>query len=715
MKLFEELKRRNVFRVGAAYLLLAWVLIQVTDTVSPALKLPEWTLALVIWMSIIGFPLVLFLAWAFEVTPEGLKREEDVDRSESITADTGRKINFMVIGLLVVAVVLLLGDKFSGTDADDPAEIELVAEQVADEADDGYDSIGVLPFVNMSGDPEQEYFSDGIAEELLNALAKLKDLQVAARTSSFAFKGQNRDITEIGRQLNVDTVLEGSVRKSGSKLRITAQLIDVDDGYHLWSGTYDRELTDIFAVQDEITAAIVEALVLHLDTETEAELAATEVTNMSAYDAYLQGRHELRKGERSAVREALRLFRVATDADPNFAPAWAARAKTVIMMREDHFVEGIPREESHMLARSNIDRALAIDPNLAEAYVAESYLQADNYQYEDALLSVDRALELNPNLAEAWSWRSRLLSRFGRIGEAREGIRKAVELDPHNPVPAILAANLAEDYYDPEFLEFVVRNGAQFPRVRQIEALIRLSLEGPLTAERFQQTLDANPGFPSWEAMVRFQALKEIDADAILQRNRNGRDFLMWIYMGTDQWDIAQAMYDEMPQDTQKSVLNLEELSIMQTAQNRCEEMLATLREAHGDVVRIYGEVPPTTSRANVNLALNRVYCLRDLGRDPEAEEILAAANEYIETLRANTVYGFFVADAKLRVLEGDVDGAVTVLEDAHARNELLWMDRYEPIVRNLRDEPRFNELFAAIDEQIDAVRAELGMPPAEL
>jgi len=714
MKLFEELKRRNVFRVGAAYLLLAWVLIQVTDTVGPALKLPDWTLALVTWLSIIGLPLVLFLAWAFEVTPEGLKREEDVDRSVSITTDTGRRINYVVIGLLVVAVLLLLGDKFSATNEVDSEMTELATDEGADVVEASYDSIGVLPFVNMSGDPEQEYFSDGIAEELLNALAKLKNLQVAARTSSFAFKGQNQDVTEIGRQLNVDTLLEGSVRKSGSKLRITAQLIDTDDGYHLWSETYDRELTDIFAVQDEITAAIVDALVLHLDTEAEAQLPTTEVTNMSAYDAYLQGRHELRKAERNSVREALRLFRAATDADPNFAPAWAARAKTVIIMREDHFLDGIPREESHMLARSNIDRALAIDPNLAEAYVAESYLQADNYRYEDALTSVDRALELNPNLAEAWSWRSRLLSRFGRIRAARDSARKAIELDPHNPVPAILAANLVEDYYDPEFLDFVARTGAQFPRVRQIEVMIRLMLEGPLTVDSYERALKANPGFPPWESIVRFRALKVIDAEAIRQGNRNGRDFLMWLYMGTDQWDRAEAMYAELPLENQQSVLNLEELSIMQTAQGRCEEMLVTLREAHGDAVRIYGEVPPTTSRANVNLALNRVYCLRQLDRDAEADEILAAAVKYIETLRENTVYGFYTADAKLRVLEGDVDGALAVLEDAYERNELVWDDRYEPIVRDLSGEPRFIETFARIDANIDALRAELGMPPAE-
>jgi hypothetical protein len=206
MNLFEELKRRNVIRVGAAYLLLAWVLIQVTDTVGPALGLPEWTLALVTWLSIIGLPIAIFFAWAFELTPEGLKRETEVERAESITNQTGRKLNAMVVGLLVIAILFLLGDKYFNVGERDE---EIVADSSSVEVtttEEGYDSIGVLPFVNMSDDPSQEYFSDGIAEELLNALAKLQGLQVAARTSSFAFKGQNQDISGIGQQLNVDTV-----------------------------------------------------------------------------------------------------------------------------------------------------------------------------------------------------------------------------------------------------------------------------------------------------------------------------------------------------------------------------------------------------------------------------------------------------------------------------------------------------------------------------
>jgi TolB-like protein len=710
--LFEELKRRNVVRVGVAYVLLLWVAIQVTETVGPVLRLPEWTLAFVTWIGIIGLPVVLIFSWVFELTPEGLKREADVDRSASITPDTGRKLNYVVIGLLVVAVVVLLIDRGGETTASDPAATPVAGEVTATES--GYDSIGVLPFVNMSDDASQEYFSDGISEELLNALAKLRGLQVAARTSSFAFKGQNQDIIEIGRKLNVDTVLEGSVRKAGNRLRITAQLIDVDNGFHLWSETYDRELTDVFAVQDEITAAIVDALLLHFDAGEVLQTGGTEVTNMSAYDAYLQGRHKMREVGSESTREALSLFRAATEADPEFAPAWAARAVAVIELREDHFREGIPREESHMLARNNIERALEIDPNLAEAYVAKSYLEADEYRYEDALASLEKALGFNPNLADAWIWHARLVSRFGHIRKARENILKALDLDPHNPQPVITAANLLQDFYDPGFLGEIEPRAAQVPRARKIVESARIPHEESLTRETYERVL-ANPMFPAWEAVVNFWMLKEIDVASMRTQTRNANDFLMWVYMSLDStWDKAQAMYDALPPERQRSVLNLEELSVMQVARGECEAALETLRRAHGDEIRVYGELGPNQSRSNANLALNRVYCLRRLGRSEEADAIHARVRDYVDTLRANTVYGIYVVDAKLRILDGDIGGALDTLEAAADRNEVGWIERYQPIVRDLSGEPRFTQLFNGIDEQIDALRAELGMPLAK-
>jgi TolB-like protein len=573
----------------------------------------------------------------------------------------------------------------------------------------------VLPFVNMSDDPGQEYFSDGISEELLNALAKLKGLQVAARTSSFAFKGQNQDITEIGRKLNVDTVLEGSVRKAGERLRITAQLIDVDNGYHLWSETYDRELTDVFAVQDEITAAIVDALVLHFDAGASPKSAGTEVTNMSAYDAYLQGRHKMQDMSPTSTREALNLFRAATDADPDFAPAWAARALLVVALREDHFVEGIPREESHMLARSNLNRALEIDPNLAEAYVAQAFLQADEYRYEEARESLEKALGINPNLAEAWILHSRLVARFGRIREAQQDILRALDLDPHNPRPAMMAAGLVENYYNPDFFAAIEPRVSQVPRARETLDRLLIGIDAPMTAADYEKFLTL-PQFPAWEAGAKLWLLKEIDEEGMRIVHRNASDFLMWIYMALDSyWDRAQAMYDALPPERQASVLNLEELSVMQTSQGNCEAALESLRQAHGTEVRIYGELPPNQSRSNANLALNRVYCLRRLGQPEEADAILSRARTYVETLRANTDYGIYVLDAKLRMLDGDAEGALDVLEAAFARHELGWMDRYLPILRDLASEPRFTELFARVDADIDRLRAELGMPPAQL
>jgi len=265
LSFFNELKRRNVFKVGFAYIVMAWLVLQVADVILNNITAPDWVFRVILLMLGIGFLLALFFAWAYEMTPAGLKRESEVDRSESITAQTGKKLNNLILVFMALALGYFAYDKYvlskdgeaavagdPRAPATNPPESQAVASPDK--------SIAVLPFVNMSADPEQEYFSDGIAEELLNRLAQFPDLKVAARTSAFQFKGRNLDVEDIGRQLNVGHVLEGSVRKGGSTLRITAQLIDSQTGFHMWSETYDRDASDVLKVQDDIAGAIATAL-----------------------------------------------------------------------------------------------------------------------------------------------------------------------------------------------------------------------------------------------------------------------------------------------------------------------------------------------------------------------------------------------------------------------------------------------------------------------
>ena len=310
MNFIGELKRRNVFKVGAAYVVVAWIMAQITDVFLENFGAPEWVIKTVLLLLIIGFPLVLLFAWAFEMTPEGIKKEKDIDRSESITTQTGRKLDFTIIALMALALGYFAIDKFilmpalnrdkveSTAEAPEPAAVETVSNK----------SIAVLPFVNMSDDTANEYFSDGISEEILNSLAKVKDLKVAGRTSSFAFKGQNQDLRQIGQTLGVEHILEGSVRKAGTKVRITAQLIQVDDGFHLWSESYDRELTDIFAIQDEIATAILEQLKAHL-IGVELPVLNTARTDSQAYEFYLLAKQRMYERRRLPLETVLRTAR----------------------------------------------------------------------------------------------------------------------------------------------------------------------------------------------------------------------------------------------------------------------------------------------------------------------------------------------------------------------------------------------------------------------
>mgnify|MGYP000208562032 CR=1 FL=1 len=434
--LFEELKHRNVFRVGIAYLALTWLIIQITNIAVPALNLPETLNSIVFYLGLIGFPFALLLAWAFELTPDGLKRSSDVADDTRIRAESSRKLNYVIIGMLVfiAAIALWQGQstpaaesgesKIATIPADNsPAKAAVSPSKAASDTIRNQHSIAVLPFVNMSSDPEQEYFSDGLSEELLNLLAQIRELKVTGRTSSFAFKGSNEDLRKIGEQLNVATVLEGSVRRSGNRLRITAQLIKVEDGFHLWSETYDREMTDVFAIQDEIAAKIVAAL--HVKLELPIPLRGLPTTNMEAYQLFLEAK-ALAAGDYLRILDAVEILKRAVKLDPGFAEAHELLASLY-----SGFIgsgQGTEKEYQPLVVK-HANTALSIDPKRVWAKLLKGRSVAGKVT-EDSLRRIENVITAQPQNTTAQFYRTWLLLAFGYYQEAIKESDLSIAQDP---------------------------------------------------------------------------------------------------------------------------------------------------------------------------------------------------------------------------------------------------------------------------------------------
>jgi serine/threonine-protein kinase len=428
---FNELKRRNVTRVGVMYLVFSWVLIQLSDIIFPMFSIPEWGGRLVVIMLAMGFPLALIFAWVFELTPEGVKLEKNIDRTQSVTHTTARKLDVITIILLVFALVVLGASNVANHDGEPRGDKEAPVESGTG-ADPAPQSIAVLPFVNMSDDPANEYFSDGLAEELLNDLARIDALRVAGRTSSFAFKGKDQDLRVIGEKLNVKNILEGSVRKVGNRVRITAQLINVNDGYHLWSGTYERELDDIFAIQQEISSAIVKALKITLSVDEQVDAHDKGTTNAEAYSNYLRGLFFWNRRTVPDFMKAEEYLGKALGLDPDYAQAHAMLAMTYALIPD---YDGGTKADWYPRAQQAIDMALRLNPDLAEAYVARAHLREDwRHDWLGAEQDFKRAIELNPRYATAHQWYGNLLQLLRRDDEHLEQFRIAVELDSMSPI-----------------------------------------------------------------------------------------------------------------------------------------------------------------------------------------------------------------------------------------------------------------------------------------
>lgn len=434
MSFFKELKRRSVFRVAVAYLVAAWLLLQVGATLGPALHLPGWVDSLLAFFLLLGFPVALFLAWAFELTPEGIKRDAGIVPGETARALAGRKLDRLIIVVLGLAVAYFALDKYvlsvpgQATSEQAPvqqAERTTAAEPDAAEGGQGATaaapakSIAVLPFVNMSSDPEQEYFSDGLTEELLNLLAGIADLKVAARTSSFFYKGKLDEIPllEIARQLEVAHVLEGSVRKSGDKIRVTAQLIKVDDGFHQWSATYDRTLDDVFGIQDEIAGAVVEQLRVTLLGDTPRARAI----DTESYQLALRGRFLFNRRAEGDLQRALELFEQAVAIDPDNAAAWVGVAPLYIWFLDPPDL---------VRARVAVERALQLEPDNPEAKARLAMLLTWEGRIEEGRAMLDKALQENPDNALLLSMMSGRRIYLGDVEGAVEYQRRAVAADP---------------------------------------------------------------------------------------------------------------------------------------------------------------------------------------------------------------------------------------------------------------------------------------------
>jgi TolB-like protein/Tfp pilus assembly protein PilF len=689
---FTELKRRNVFKVGVAYLVLAWVVIQVTDSAVPALHLPDWVNSLVFFLGAIGFPFALFFAWAFEVTPEGIKKESEITPDESITAHTGEKLNYIIIGLLVVALgYFVYESRFqsqSETLVTEKYSPKIDAPKVVSQEVEG-SSIAVLPFVNMSSDKEQEYFSDGISEEILNVLAKIPKLHVTSRSSAFAFKGSKINISEVAKKLGVNNVLEGSVRKSGNRIRITAQLIEAGSDKHLWSETYDRELTDIFAVQDEISAAIVDALKSKLGLEVDVAKRDMSKVNLDAHNEYLKGRFYIENRNKDDLEKALAHFEKAIVLAPDYAPAWMGKGWSIYFLSEIEY-GNIPSEVALERARQAIEKALQLDPNLAEAYGILGLIEQGSFEDKKAIVNYKKAMALNPNYADVYSWYSNVL--FEQPKMALELREKAVQI---SPMSLLANGNYAHSLIDFGRLDearevakhiLTINDSHAFP----YSVLGRIQRSEGRYAEAaisYNQSVVNSPE----DTSTKFGKASLLAAIGLLEQAGSvfeGSEYVHLKYWFSGNTELYTSYVREVyPRKENDS------LGFLIRAQAEAEA------EDHVEAVKYF----KLTKRAETGV--QRIYSYQQVGENEAAQVLLDKVKAELTTqLNANIEY-WGPVPIEIRVmaiayLEGDLEKAITSLKQAMKKQYIIeYYYKTLPMYKKLREHPEWSALLAESDK----------------
>ncbi len=728
MSLFNELKRRNVFRVGAAYIVAAWLVIQVVETLFPVYGLSDAAIRIVVAILGVGFIPVLILSWVFEFTPEGLKKDADVDSEKSITQTTGRKLDRIILVVLALALGYFAFDKF----VLDPVEDEQIAQSARQEGltaaltkSYGDRSIAVLPFENRSNREEDQFFTDGIHDDLLTTIAKIGSMKVISRTSVMEYKDTIKKIPQIAKELGVAHILEGGIQRSGNQVRINVQLIDAATDKHLWAEIYDRELTaeNLFAVQSEITRIIADALQAELSTDEQRRIDARPTDNLQAYEAYMRGRQLMATRDSAKLKLATEEFSKATSFDPLFALAWVGVADSNMLLSRHSAYRS---EDLLPIREEAVKNALAIDNDLGEAYASLASIHAYYNRKGEAETAYQKAIELSPNYASAYHWYSSFLGKYPlRIQEQVELARKAAELDPRS---SSLSLNLGQKYLN--------------------QGLYTLA-EG-----QFQKVIELNPDFApgyanlAWLYMLYMgqfdKALPPVNKAVELDPGNHGYNTLL-VFLNTDLGDLeaAQIVRERMaslgasesrlgfadviinfskslttqnPADTLESINRL--LPKIQHIY-RYRMVVAFIALTQGDIQlsrEIYlsadpgwlepDQWPELVERHRSNACLV-AWVLINTGDEKLGSALLRQAISYIDDSLPLAVEHSDWEPETCYLTAGDTEKALLSIETQLAHNHLIdWYIVHQmPMYDQIRHEPRYQAAWAERERRISVQR----------
>lgn len=700
-KFFSEFVRRNVHKVVLGYLAVGWLLTEVMTTALPAIGAPDWVGKLVLLIFVLGLPFAAWFSWEFEVTPEGLKRTHEVEPGKSITEQTGQRLNKIIIGVLVAAVALLLVDRFLlDKSAESSADVNAV------QSADAISSIAVLPFADFSESADQAYIGNGIADTILHLLAQVPDLKVAARTSSFSFQGKDLDIATIASELGVGAVLEGSVQKSGNKLRVIAQLIRASDQSHLWSQTFNNTTDNVFEIQDEIAQSVLQAL---RPAQVTTDAPTSERTDVAAYEHYLKGKELRLKYTAESVEAAVRELQAATLIDPDFVLALVELGSAY---QDLNRVTPITWAEIEPLAEASLRRAVQVAPDDPKALAAlGAFIFNAGYEPLKAGPLMERALELNPNDANALSSYGGLLNSLGEFSRATERHERAYTLDPNNPERAY-------------FYGFHLSNLGRFDEARAVaRRLLDLRPNDPIAYAMLAE-IASDQG--RYDLAIR-HALDQRASDpdsysayynlatyyAALDDQETAMDWYQRVPNPTDDYipDELFLLPDQIHRELQHRERDLQLYSEWVSGQRNYIQALFLTRQFDAALAAVEKyEDAFATAQTATGAAVAGVMAAR-AGKAELSERLLALARARTPKMLEA---GYLVPIAQLNLAmlalaDDDLDAtfdALNKVADSGVVN--IRYLRMHPVFDPLRDDPRFDAMMTRLKGKLDAQRERL-------